>query len=490
MLPREIFDAAKTGKADPDLIRGANRFSVNARVASRASLCSYRYTQHLAAVVCSLTAPAYGGPLRALQRLVIMALLGPMVVVAESSAADLIDILGKAGAFPVVESRWADAPSAIAEIQPVALAVADPQGTPSARHLRAIMQCIATRGGPVMPVIALVEKAGAAPLPGALPIALDDSGERLIGRLRSALRVRTLHATVLRRARTVGVKKGIPTSLPADILEEATVLCVGRGGSYPALSVAIGERVGLIGALSIETAARYLNARDIDGVVVGDGLGPRAVEALLTVLAENARFRDLPIGVLNNTAIDEERLPNLVRVAGDPERLVECVLPFVRLQAFVGLLKRVLKSLDTEGVTDPDTGLLDVEAFWRDLDRAVQDSENSGSALSVARFSFEGLSDRRAYIDAARLFSRLVRNIDFACREQDGSILAAFTETDLRSAHVVARRIASILRNTMLSPARDRRHIKPMITLATLKPSDNLSTLVARVGAYPKVAGA
>jgi PleD family two-component response regulator len=99
------------------------------------------------------------------------------------------------------------------------------------------------------------------------------------------------------------------------------------------------------------------------------------------------------------------------------------------------------------------------------------------------------LSDRRAYIDAARLFSRLVRNIDFACREQDGSILAAFTETDLRSAHVVARRIASVLRHTMLSPGRDRRSIKPTITLATLKPTDNLSTLVARVGAYPKVAG-
>ena len=81
-----------------------------------------------------------------------------------------------------------------------------------------------------------------------------------------------------------------------------------------------------------------------------------------------------------------------------------------------------------------------------------------------------------------------MRNIDFACREQDGSILAAFTETDLRSAHVVARRIASVLKHTMLAPDRDRRTIKPTITLATLKSTDNLSTLVARVGTYPKVA--
>ena len=78
-----------------------------------------------------------------------MALLGPMVVVAESSAADLVDVLGKAGAFPIVETRWADAPAAIAEIQPVALAIADPHGTPSPQHLRAAIHCIAARGGPV-----------------------------------------------------------------------------------------------------------------------------------------------------------------------------------------------------------------------------------------------------------------------------------------------------------------------------------------------------
>jgi hypothetical protein len=81
-----------------------------------------------------------------------------------------------------------------------------------------------------------------------------------------------------------------------------------------------------------------------------------------------------------------------------------------------------------------------------------------------------------------------VRNVDFACREQDGSILAAFTKTDLRSAHLVARRIASVLRRTMLSPDRDRRAIRPTITLAARKPTDDVGTLVARLGAHPKVA--
>jgi GGDEF domain-containing protein len=411
-----------------------------------------------------------------------------MVVVAESSAADLIDVLGKAGAFPIVETRWADAPTAIAEMQPVALAIADPEGTPSPQHVHAVIQCIETRGGPVTPVIALVERDYTPAIPSALAIGMDDSTDRLIARLRSALRIRSLHASVLRRAHSAGTKKGVPAFVPPDLLDDATVLCVGRGGFYPALSHAIGERVGLIGVLSIDTAARYLNVRDVDGVVIGEGLGSRVVEGLLTLLAEDVRFRDLPIGVLDNAAVDDERLPNLVRLDSDPVRLVERILPFVRLQVFESQLKRVLKSLETDGIIDPYTGLLNTAAFWRDLDRAGQAMEQTGKALSVAHFTFEGATDHRTQLDAARLFSRLLRSVDFACREQDGSILVAFGETDLRSAHVVARRIASVLMRTMVSSGHGRHSIKPTITLAALKPTDNLSALVARIGASPQVA--
>jgi GGDEF domain-containing protein len=417
-----------------------------------------------------------------------MALLGPVVVVAEIPATDFIDVLAKAGAFPIAQTRWADVPAAIGETQPVALAIADRQTIPSSRQVDAAIECIETRGGPVMPVIALVDSSSTPAIPGALPIAIDDSAERVIARLHSALRIRTLHAAVLRRSLAAGAKKPVAAFVPPDLLEESTVLCVARGGSYPALSLPIARRASLMGALSIDTAARYLNARDVDGVVIGDGLGPGVVEALLILLANNPRFRDLPVGVLNNAAADDERLPNLVHVDADPARLVERILPFVRLHAFESQLARALKALESEGAIDPNTGLFAAQAFWRNLERAVRESEKKNSALSVARFTFEGLADRRAHVDAARLFSRLVRNTDFACQEQDGSILAAFTKTDLRSAHLLARRIGGVLRQTMLSPGGDRRAIKPTITLAALKPRDDLGTLVARLGAHTKVA--
>src|SRR5579863_6124390 len=99
-------------------------------------------------------------------------------------------------------------------------------------------------------------------------------------------------------ARSRRAANKIPELSTADPLDEANVLVAGRGRAYPGLSVAVGERVGVVGALSVESAARALNVRDIDGMVIGDGFSPKIVEALLTVVAEDVRFRDLPVAVL------------------------------------------------------------------------------------------------------------------------------------------------------------------------------------------------
>src|SRR5947209_872128 len=184
-----------------------------------------------------------------------MALLGPMVLVTETSAADLLNALRDAGGFPIVETRWTGAPAAIAEVQPVALVIADCEPPPP-RRARELQECLQSRASPVMPVMAAVKKDCAPTIPIALPVGVEEPTERLIARLRSALRIRTMHATVMRRARNL--ERGTKIPVHSNLLADATVLCVGRGGSYPVLSVAIGERVGIIGAFSTDTAARYL----------------------------------------------------------------------------------------------------------------------------------------------------------------------------------------------------------------------------------------
>lgn len=407
-----------------------------------------------------------------------MPLQGPLVVISEAPANYLVTAFTKAGAFPVVEARWVDAVAAIASIQPAAVVISE-LGSVDTTIEVAFRKQIA-RAQLYVPVIARVPENAALADSNVLPIAADAPIERLIARLGAALRVRELHATVLRRVDTLAQERESVPALPkSDPLEDATMLVLGRGRSYPTLSVAVGERVGVIGALSVEAAVRCLGAREIDGIVIGDGFSSKMIDAFLLVLADDARFRDLPVGVLGEGLLPAQ-MPNILRER-DPIRLVERILPLTRLHTFEERLRRMLKSIECKGMLDPETGLLNSKAFGQDLLRAIEHTGERGGGLSIARFSFDGPIDRRISLDAARVLSRVMRTVDFGCRQDDGSILTVFTATDLRAAHVVARRLASVLKHTMLRSERNQPPAGPNVTLATLKPNDTLLTLMARV---------
>ncbi len=412
-----------------------------------------------------------------------MSLQGPMIVVADGPATDLVDALAAAGAFPIVETKWADAAAAFHSVKPAAVVIAEPGAPADEAAARMLCRRIATAAGTIVPVVARVQGEQEAAVPIALAADAALPVERLVARLQSAMRVRALHATVLRRIETFSCHDGRLPPLPiGDALDDATVLIAGRGPLYPKLSVAMGERVKMLGALSVEAAARHLNARDIDGIVVGDGFSQRMVEAFLTVVAQDNRFRDIPVAVIGEAPPEfAESLPNIDHVDGDPARIVARMVPLVRMHAFEARLKRMLKSLDADGMFDPETGLHTRDTFGQELGKAMAEASDRSTALSLARFSLNGALDQRAAIDSARLLTRLIRNIDFGCREDDGSLLIAFTQTDLRSAHVVARRIAGLIKNTMLVQLRGRDTLAANLTLATLKAGDTLDSLMARV---------
>jgi GGDEF domain-containing protein len=298
--------------------------------------------------------------------------------------------------------------------------------------------------------------------------------DRLVARLRAALRVRSLHATVMRR-----LVPATPMAMShIDPARDATVLLIGRGGAYPTLSVALGERTGVVGALSIEAAAKHLNVRDIDGIVLGEGFSPRVIDAFLTVLTEDARFRNLPVVA---TAVDlapSYDLPNLEVVSDDTTQVVATVLPLIRQHAFEAHLSRTLKAIDAEGLIDARTGLLTREAFERDFASAIYQTQQRGGGLSVARFAFDP-EHPRAQFDGARIISRLMRQMDFGAALEGGSVVVVFAETDLKTAHSIARRLSSVMRHTSHGQ-RDARS-EPAVTVATLLPNDSAKSLRSRL---------
>src|SRR5665811_2264910 len=158
-----------------------------------------------------------------------MSLQGPMIVVADSPATDLVDALVAAGAFPIVETTWADAPTAFVSVKPTAVVIAEPGAPPNEAAARMLCLQIATANGTIVPVIARAYGDQEAAIPIALPADAALPVERLIARLQSAMRVRALHATVLRRIELFASHGGKMPALPVgDALEDATVLIAGR----------------------------------------------------------------------------------------------------------------------------------------------------------------------------------------------------------------------------------------------------------------------
>jgi GGDEF domain-containing protein len=417
-----------------------------------------------------------------------MSLPGPILVVSRRPDRKLAAALAAQGAFPIVDVTLDEAAKAISKVEPAAVVFADADVTPVQSVADKLMDAIDAAPAPFMPVVARVADCGATIL-DVLPIGADAPCEQLVARLGSAVRVRILHATVLRRIETLrGNGADVPDLPTHDPLEDATILVAGRGGSYPALSTAVGERLGLIGALSVETAARHLNHRDVDGIIVGEGFGAATVEAFLTALMSDARFRDLPVGIAAAIpdGIARGRFAGLEPVRGTPDDIVAHMMPAVRVHAFAARLRRHIAALDARGTIDPHTGLFTAAAFARDLPRAIRDAHERGIPMSIARIDFPGALGRRTRADVARLISRLIRTVDFACQGEDGSITVVFAESALRNAHVSARRIASVMRHTVLDgEQQDRDRVEATVTLAALKATDTPESLLARVSEEP-----
>jgi hypothetical protein len=398
---------------------------------------------------------------------------GPIIVVASRERQPSVTSLSGLNIFPVVDVDWSEVPKAVERLHPAAVFVATTEGAGAA------FDRLASQVAAMQPYVPLIVADPIMPCPSnALPYSSSNGGfDRLGARLKAALRVRALHTTVLRR---LASNPAAPMREPDnDPIQDATVLLIGRGAAYPTLSVVFGERLGVVGALSIEAAAKHLNTRDLDGIIIGDGFTQRVVDALLTVLAEDTRFRNLPIAVTTGSLVATYDLPNLEVMSGEPAHIASTFLPLVRQHAFEARLYRTLKSLDAGGLLDPRTGLLTLDAFHRELATAIDQTQSHGGRLSVARFSL-GQKQERPLFDAARILSRLMRRMDFGTLENDGSIIVVFADADLRNAHMIARRLSSVMKHTAHSTKRALR-VDPHVALTVSRPDDSAKSLLARL---------
>src|SRR5258708_40106430 len=160
---------------------------------------------------------------------------GPIIVVSNAGRPSFASALDDAKMFPVIDTDFAHASRAVEQLAPAAVLVALPDADEPC--FEALAKKIAARQ-PYLPLIAVDPRTS---LPeNAIPFSPSGGNfDRLIARLRAALRIRTLHSTLMRR---LDDDPAAPTTLAdTDAARDATVLLVGRGAGYPSLSVSLGE---------------------------------------------------------------------------------------------------------------------------------------------------------------------------------------------------------------------------------------------------------
>src|SRR5260370_16254018 len=120
---------------------------------------------------------------------------GPVIVVSNAQRASFASALDDAKMFRTIDTAWGDASRAMEQMQPAAVLVAMSEAVEA--DFKILAKRIAARQ-PYLPLVAVDPKMS---LPeNAIPFSQASGNfDRLVARLRAALRIRTLHATVMRR---------------------------------------------------------------------------------------------------------------------------------------------------------------------------------------------------------------------------------------------------------------------------------------------------
>ena len=347
-----------------------------------------------------------------------MSLQGPIIVVADIRPPAGASV-EHAGAFPIVETKWSDAPTAFVSVKPSAVVIAQPGAPPSeSRALHAALADRDRRIGPIVPIIARVRgeavprfRSRFLPMPSLADRKVRRPAEFGHARARAAR-----HGAASHREFHAQVGK-LPSLRIGDALDDATVLIAGRGPLYPALSVAMGERVSMVGALSVDTAAKYLALARNRRHRRRRRLLPRMVEAFLTVLAGETLFRDIPVAVIGQT---NGYRPTLSATAC-PTSITSTATRRAGMGAWCRWCactpSRRGSSVCSSRSTPTVCSIRDRPVHARRLSRNCPSrSPRRATAASRCRSHAspsQGGNDR-ADLERARLVTRLIRTIDFA----------------------------------------------------------------------------
>ena len=295
----------------------------------------------------------------------------------------------------------------------------------------------------------------------------DLNAEQICHRVRSLIRLNTMHEELVRRLNT-SAKYGFDAPAPItppDMMENATVMVLGDPAQFAMIENALSKHATLVGALSDATALDYLARRNFDAVIISTADTVEPHLSFVRDVRQQSRLFNLPIlamvsptelancGTLYEAGVTDA----LVKPCSDEELRIRVNL-LVRESRFRDSLKKIYKEAKHLATSDALTGLYSRGFLLEHLSTMVSDAKRTSQSFTLATLSIVNIAEINAELGYAggdriirqvgEVVSLLIRGEDLAARYSGSKIVVALPDTPVKGAKTAIQRITGVVAHT------------------------------------------
>lgn len=330
----------------------------------------------------------------------------------------------------------------------------------------------------------------------------DINTDQLCHRLRSLVRLNTMHEELTRRLGTsarYGLDAPPPITAPGSI-ENSRVLVLGEAADFAAIESALARHAGLVGALSCANALDYLAREQFDTVIVSAGIDIGPYVEFARELRRNSRRFNLPLLLLadpdalrGTNALFEAGFTDVIGRPYTGEELRIRVDALVRESRFREALRTVYVRARHFATSDALTGLYNRGFLMEHLEAVVADAARTSQSFTLAGLIVTNISRINAMVGYAggdrvlrqigETIGLLVRGEDLACRLSGRRFAILLPDTSAERAALALQRIAGVIGHTAFAVEGHHHPISVALDscIAGYQPGETAESLLARV---------
>lgn len=295
----------------------------------------------------------------------------------------------------------------------------------------------------------------------------DVNPDQLCHRLRSLVRLNTMHEELVRRLGT-SAKYGLdapPPIAPPGEIDNATVLVLGEATDFGAIENTLSKHATLVGALSGDTALDYLGRRPFDAVIITAGSDIAPYLDFVQAVRRDSRQFNLPLLLLADAAVLKGKnapfktgITDVICKPYSPDELRIRVDTLVRESRFRDSLKHIYAQAKHFATSDALTGLYNRGFLLEHLEAVIADAGRTSQSFSLAGVTIANMAQINSMLGYAggdrvirqvgETMALLIRGEDLACRYSGCKFAILLPDTSADRATCALQRINGVIANT------------------------------------------